>query len=330
MKLFSTVTHTAAFCIASLVVSVGPARADDDFGKDLPREEDPGQGRGQAAEGAKAAAGAEGESDEQQGETLPWQLGPAALSLEHGIKLDLPAGYQFVGQPQAGVVMQKMGNLYNDNLLGIVVSTNPEEEYFVTLRYDEEGFIKDDEEVDGAEILEAMQEGEEEYNEERKKLGFSPMHAEGWVDPPSYDKAKHHLVWGLIITSPEGESINYNTRVLGRRGYVSVNLVTDKAHLEHDKPAAGALLQATSFEAGSSYADFDSSSDKIAEYGLTGLVLGGAGLGLAKVAKVGLLAKFGGVIWAALLAGKKVIAVGVIALLALMKKFLGRKATDAG
>ena len=50
-----------------------------------------------------------------------------------------------------------------------------------------------------------------------------------------------------------------------------------------------------------------SSTDKIATYGLTGLVLGGVGLGVVKAAKVGLLAAFWKPILAFFVAAKKVI-----------------------
>jgi hypothetical protein len=63
----------------------------------------------------------------------------------------------------------------------------------------------------------------------------------------------------------------------------------------------------------------------VAEYGLTGLVLGGAGLGLAKVAKIGLLAKFGKGLLALLLVGKKAIVIGAIALGAALKALLKKK-----
>jgi uncharacterized membrane-anchored protein len=112
---------------------------------------------------------------------------------------------------------------------------------------------------------------------------------------------------------------------LGRTGYVSVNLVTDKPHLAQYKPAGAAILSRTSFDTGQRYADFDASKDKVAEYGLTGLVLGGAGLGLAKVAKLGLLAKFGKGLIALLIAGKKAIVAGLIALGALLKKVFAKK-----
>jgi uncharacterized membrane-anchored protein len=129
----------------------------------------------------------------------------------------------------------------------------------------------------------------------------------------------------LLVESSDGGSINYNTRILGRTGFVSLNLLTDKQHLAEYKPAGALLLSKTTFESGKRYQDFDSSTDKVAEYGLTGLVLGGAGLGLAKVAKIGLLAKFGKGLIALLFAGKKVIVVGAIALGAALKALFKKK-----
>jgi uncharacterized membrane-anchored protein len=268
---------------------------------------------------ADSAAAAEVAVPEEGGAKIPWQPGPKAIDLGHGAKLDLPESHAFLAMPEAGKLMEKMGNLYNEDLLGLVVSKNDADEYIVTLRYEESGYIKDDEELDGKELLESIQEGEEEYNEERKKLGFTAIHAAGWDEEPHYDKRKHELIWGLRIEASDGGSINYNTRILGRNGFISLNLVTDKQHLAEYKPAGALLLSKTAFESGKRYADFNSSTDKVAEYGLTGLVLGGAGLGLAKAAKIGLLAKFGKVIIGLLVAGKKFIVVAALAVGAALK-----------
>jgi uncharacterized membrane-anchored protein len=73
------------------------------------------------------------------------------------------------------------------------------------------------------------------------------------------------------------------------------------------------------------YADFDSTTDKVAEYGLTGLVLGGAGVGLAKAAKIGLLAKFGKVLIGLLVAGKTFIVLAGIAIFALLRAVLEKE-----
>lgn len=262
-------------------------------------------------------------------ETYAWKSGPTPLSLPHGVEVQLPEGYRFLGMPEAGDLMKKLGNLYNENLLGLVISENPEEQYFVSIRFDEEGFIKDDEKLDAKELLDAIRDGEEEYNEERKKLGFGAIHAEGWQDEPRYDKANHHVVWALNVRGEHGTSVNLNTRILGRKGHASVNLVTASDELAQYRANGVAILRATTFAAGHRYEDFDASQDKVAEYGLTGLVLGGAGVGLAKAAKLGILAKFWKGFIALLIAGKK----GIVALLAgiaaFARKLFGKKAPAA-
>src|SRR5262249_19515413 len=95
--------------------------------------------------------------------------------------------------------------------------------------------------------------------------------------------------------------------------------------LEHYKPEGKKVLEGTKFQAGARYEDFDKKTDKVAEYGLVGLVLGGAGLGAAKLVKVGLLAKFWKVIVGIVIAGKKAIVVAALAVAAFFKRLFGRK-----
>jgi len=284
------------------------------------------QAKGETAQApGNEAAPAESAAAPDPGPRLPWQPGPKPLDLGHGVKLDLPDGYAFLAQPDAGKLMEKMGNLHNEDMLGLIVSKDENAEYIVTIDFEDSGHIKDDESLDGKELLESIREGEEDYNEERKKLGFSAIHAAGWDEEPHYDKQKHQLIWGLNVESSDGGSINYNTRILGRTGFVSLNLLTDKQHLAEYKPAGALLLSKTAFEPGKRYEDFNASTDKVAEYGLTGLVLGGAGLGLAKAAKIGLLAKFGKGLIALLIAGKKAIVAAAIAAGAAIKSLFKKK-----
>jgi len=274
-------------------------------------------------------------TEEDPDAPLPWQEGPKAIPLGHQIELTLPDGYQFLGLPHAETVMTQLGNLYNENLLGIVIAgqhtgdQEPVEDdgFLITLRYDAEGYIKDDEALDGTAILQEIRGAEATYNEERKQAGFPPIHAEGWQESPRYSKAQHELIWSLLVSSPEDEehTVNYSTRVLGRKGYVSINLVTDASLLSKHKPAASAILAATSFSPGMRYEDFDSTTDTVAEYGLTGLVLGGVGLGVAKLAKIGLLAKLGQLIWLGLVAGKKAFALFLVMIAAGLRKLWSRR-----
>lgn len=257
---------------------------------------------------------------------LPWQLGPLHTDLGHELSLDLNEHYMFLAHDPAVQLLERMGNFYNDGVLGIATSTDVAGEWFVVIRYDEEGYVKDDEQIDADDLLKSLREGVDEVNTQRKEHGFQALALDGWAEPPHYDRSAHQLIWGLIVSDPGGKSVNYNTRVLGRRGYASLNLITDPNQLAGFKSEATVLLSGTKFAAGSRYEDFDAKSDKTAEYGLAGLVAAGAGLGAAKLVKIGLLAKFWKVVVAALLAGKKLIVVALAGIGAYLKKlFVGRK-----
>lgn len=267
---------------------------------------------------------------------MPWRVGPAQISLGHRVELALPSGYQFLGLPQAETVMTQLGNLYNENLLGVVVSSEQAAEpidddgFMITLRYEAEGYIQDDEALDPNAILQTIRDSEVSYNQERKQAGFPPVHAEGWQEPPRYDRRRHALIWALLVSSPDDEpgsdhTVNYSTRVLGRKGYVSLNLVTDSRVLAKHKPAALDILAATRFSPGMTYDDFDATTDAVAEYGLTGIVLGGIGLGVAKLAKVGLLAKLGKLVLSGVIAGRKAIALFLVLAIAGVRRFWSRR-----
>jgi uncharacterized membrane-anchored protein len=256
---------------------------------------------------------------------LPWKDGPQTIDLGHGATMALPAGRRFLGMPDAAKVMEKLGNLSNEDLVGIAISADEDAPYLVSVRYEDSGYVKDDEKVDAKEILDSIKSGEDEYNAERKKRGFSPIHADGWSEEPRYDRAAHSLVWALLVSSGEGKSVNLNTRVLGRNGFVAVNLIAAPEDLPKYRADGLAFVQATTFKAGSRYEDFNSSTDKVAEYGLAGLILGGVGIGVAKAAKVGLLAAFWKPIVAFLVAAKKAVLVGIAALVGFVKRLLGKR-----
>ncbi len=96
-----------------------------------------------------------------------------------------------------------------------------------------------------------------------------------------------------------------------------MNMVGSLDELATLKPHVNTLLANVSFVEGKRYGDFNSATDKVAAVGLTALIAGAA-------LKSGLLAK----LWAfivLLLAGKKLIAILVIALAGLLTKFLKKK-----
>ncbi|EEC3650543.1 DUF2167 domain-containing protein, partial [Salmonella enterica] len=193
----------------------------------------------------------------------------------------------------------------------------------ISIEYDDSGYVKDDDAKnwDADELMDNLRKGTKEANKDRIAKGIEPIEIIGWIEKPTYDATNHRLIWSAAIqdigtNEPLNEQgVNYNTYLLGREGYFSLNLVTDRGSVDHEIPLAKRILSSVKFNAGQRYADFNESTDKIAEYGLAALIGGIA----AK--KVGLLAMLG----IALLKFWKVTAIGVVALGALARKLLSRK-----
>jgi uncharacterized membrane-anchored protein len=144
-----------------------------------------------------------------------------------------------------------------------------------------------------------MQSATEERNEDRKREGYPAMHLVGWAQPPAYDAADHALIWARELRQ-DGDlvnALNYDVRLLGRTGVLSLNMLASMNDIADVRGAAERFGKTVTFEPGAGYRDFNKDTDKSAEYGLAGLVAGGVALGVAK--KIGFLAiilKFGKVI----------------------------------
>lgn len=243
------------------------------------------------------------------------RMGPLQIPLAGQATLSLPADYAFIPQAEGARLMRAMGNSAGDSFLGIVVPHVKDGSFsFYDLSYESAGYIKDDDARDwkADELLQQIREGTDEGNKRRAAMGMGEMEITGWLEPPAYNAGSHQLVWSVgtrTMGAPAGEAegVNYRTLLLGRAGYVAMTLVTDKGHLDELRPGTSTLLDKLSFDTGKRYADFNSSTDHVAEFGLAALVAGVAAkkLGLlalaaafaVKFAKVIVLA-VGGFIWA--------------------------------
>ncbi|CAB3674599.1 DUF2167 domain-containing protein [Achromobacter pestifer] len=251
------------------------------------------------------------------------QQGPADVKLGEQAVVHLPQNMFFVPRFQAERLMQAYGNGKDSSLLGVVMPKSDEEDWVITVNFDKAGYIKDDDAKnwDVKELLDSLREGTEQSNEERKKRGFPELTVDSWVEAPKYDSNSQRLVWSVAAKhkgagAEEDPTVNYNTYALGRDGYITLDLITQQSLVPKDKTAVLALLDNLNYVDGKRYADFNSSTDKVAEYGLAALVAGVAAkkLGLfaviaaflAKFAKVGILAAaaLGGGLWKRL-RGKK-------------------------
>lgn len=244
--------------------------------------------------------------------------------------LKLPDGFVFVPRAEANRLMRAYGNSAGgDTFAGLIMPADPSEPWFITADFEKAGYVKDDEaknwDVDG--LLKNAQDGTEAGNADRVARGFHKIRVDGWVEKPIYDAKEHRLVYSLLLkpydAAPDaGGSVNYQTYALGREGYFSLDLVTSTASIEQYKDRARTILASLDYDRGKRYEEFVASTDHIAEYGIAALVGGIAAkkLGLLALAALG-FAKFGG----ALVAFAKPIGVGVVALLAGVGRFFGRK-----
>ena len=190
------------------------------------------------------------------------------------------------------------------------------------ISYSDDGYVKDDDaaKIDYDELMKKMKEGTAEVNKERTKQGYPAIQLVGWAAPPRYDKVEHKMYWAkdLKFAGQEGDTLNYNIRMLGRHGVLVLNVVANMAQLTEVQGATPAMMKMVNFQDGHRYADFNSSTDKIATYGLAALVAGGiaAKAGLFKLLLVGLLA------------AKKFIIIAALAVASYFKKLFRRKKKD--
>lgn len=252
---------------------------------------------------------------------IEFDVGPCTGRLGSTAEVAVPEGFLFTGKKGTAAFLTLTQNPTGGSEVGTVL--NQESGWFVIFEYEETGHVKDDEKdkLDADDLLDTLKEGNEAGNEARKERGWATIELVGWHKPPFYDPKTNNLTWSTLLKSGTGETVNWSTKLLGRTGTMSVDLVIGPAEIDAAMPSFEALLGGFRYDEGHQYAEFKP-GDKIAEYGLAALVAGGAG---AVAFKTGLLAKF----WKFILAGGKFIVIGVIAAFVALRKFLGFGKKDA-
>ncbi len=249
---------------------------------------------------------------------LNWQEGPQTVSLGSIAELQLETGYIFLGAEDTRTLMEDMGNVTDGSELGLVTTADEDATWFVIFEHRDVGYVRDDDkdDIDAAALLESIREGTEEANKVRAERGISALHVVGWQEAPRYDEATNNLTWAILGRDDDGgDVVNFNVRLLGRRGYVSATLVDDATRIVLARPHLSRLLGSFSYQTGNKYAEFRE-GDKIAKYGLAALVVGGAG---AAAAKTGLLAG----LFKLIAKGGKAVILLVVGALAALRKMLG-------
>jgi len=250
------------------------------------------------------------------------QLQQGQVIIQNGsVTIDLPDAYRFIGKEDAKKILEDLWRNPSDpTVIGMIVkkdfSPTRTGSWVVVMQDDPSGYVsdKDASSIDYDEMMLKLKAEAPEINKQRAEKGFPSVDIIGWAERPYYDQQSHKLYWAkqLKFTDNAQDTLNYDVRILGRKGVLQLSAIAGIDQLEDVKANMPSILNMVNFKEGSRYVDFDPNTDKMAGYGLAALVAGGI------AAKAGL---FKGLL-IALLAFKKFIIMGFVALAAYFKRIM--------
>ena len=205
-------------------------------------------------------------------------------------------GQLFLNGGDTNKLMMEAGNLSSQYAGGIEATDHS---YTILFEFEAVGYIKDEDEIDADAIMASFKDNDEANNKARRAQNLSTMTTEGWAIKPHYNSTSNNLEYAIKFRDEDGSYfVNHFVKILGRRGVMNAVLICNPEELESLRPMLASTLDNYSYSSGQKYAEYKE-GDKIAEYGLNGLIAGGVIFGAAKL---GFFAKF----W-------KVIVIGFVA-----------------
>jgi uncharacterized membrane-anchored protein len=244
--------------------------------------------------------------------------------------LKLGSSYSFLDAKDARRVLEdRWGNPPDDGVLGMILpGTDPHvvldgDAWAVVVHFVDDGYVSDEDaaKIDYDAMLRDMKKAALDSNEERVKEGYPAIELRGWAEQPHYDAAAHKLYWArdVLFKSKDGSqavaTLNYGIRVLGRKGYLSLNAVAPIEKLATVRADMPQVVAMADFDDGQRYADYKPGTDKLAAYGIGALI---AGVAAKKLGLLAIVAAF----------AVKFFKVGIVALIAfgaVLKRFFSRK-----
>jgi len=215
--------------------------------------------------------------------SLNMQSGDIELQ-QTGATLHVPDSYYYLNPADTEkVLVDAWENPPGSKTLGMLfpIQFSPLDDnaWAVTIDYEEDGYVSDEnaDDIDYAEMLTQMQKDIYAENKQRQQLGYDTVELIGWASNPYYDSLTRKLHWAkeLKFGSEEGtNTLNYNIRILGRKGVLVLNFIADMSQKSLIEAELGTVLAMAEYNQGSGYADFDPDLDKVAAYGIGALVAG--------------------------------------------------------
>ncbi len=244
------------------------------------------------------------------------------ISLPGGsVRLLVPENFYYLSpEDSEKVLVEAWGNMPSNELpMGMLFPADyhplRDEAWGMIINYSNDGHVadKDAANIDYDDLLKQIRKDTEAENEYRMQEGYGKIELVGWAASPYYDSEGKKLHWAQEYRFDDSEhsTLNYKIRVLGREGVLELNAIAGMDQLVQVNDSLDTVLQIAQFTEGNTYADFDPKLDKVAAYGIGGLIAGKV------LAKTGVLATF-------LLFFKKFFVVGIVAIGALFKSIFGR------
>ena len=99
------------------------------------------------------------------------------------------------------------------------------------------GYIRDDnfKNVNAAQLLTQMKNRTESQNSERRANSNPAIKVIDWLEKPNYAPTTNRLTWSVLTEEQQsnvsGQGVNYDTVLLGRKGYFHVLLASYKCRV---------------------------------------------------------------------------------------------------
>ncbi len=207
-----------------------------------------------------------------------------AIVLDSGnAVLTIPPSFKFLNRPQSVFVLSKIfGNPNDNSLLGMLVPKNKgildKDGWVFTISYQGIGYVEDKgaNEINYDEILDGLKKEVKEENIVRITKGYNSYELIGWASPPFYDQHKKVLHWAKEVRFGKDKvnTLNYNLRILGRKGVYVLNAIASMSQLKEVESLIDEVIGSIQFLKGYKYEDFKPGFDKEARFNIKALVSG--------------------------------------------------------
>ncbi len=216
------------------------------------------------------------------------------VELPNGVAtLNVPEQFYYLDPDDAQkVLVEVWNNPPGQKKLGMLFPVNATpfdaEVWGVEIDYEQDGYVSDEnaDTINYDELLVEMRQSIDDANSDRIAAGYDKIQLLGWATKPYYDKSTHKLHWAkeLRFGDQQVSTLNYNIRILGRKGVLLLNFIANMDQKPDVEANLNTVLSLAEFNDGWRYEDFDPDMDQVAAYGIGALVAGKV------IAKTGLIA----------------------------------------